>query len=357
MRTLDEVRSIEDDWFALAESLDSAALTQYPEYTLACLHAFETFGDSSFIAAVFSDSGLVAVFPLSLSVRRRFGLQLPVLAFPDYPVPVRDVLVSPDVSPEEVFDTLMSRLGSLIGFSWVFMDFRGVLESSVLVELAGGRDYSSFVHTDFSHLLIVKDDNYVGSVLKSKARNNLRRNHKKLAERGSYEFRTYSDFPGLEQAYEEFLITEAAGWKSVKGGKRAVALHDDQTEFYRDLVRRGAERSRAHIHVLYLNGQPIASDLCILTGGSCYSLKHGYDEKYSSFAPGNLLREYTVEYYGRDPTVNAIDLVSGMKWHLTWQPLRRKVFDVRFYNRTLLGRLMHFKASMQRSTSEAETSV
>jgi CelD/BcsL family acetyltransferase involved in cellulose biosynthesis len=216
------------------------------------------------------------------------------------------------------------------------------LESSALINLVQGYKHASAYHYDYSHLLTVDTSDYIQTVLNSKARNNLRRNRKKLASLGEYEFRTFTAFPELEDAYREFLRTESAGWKSIKGGKRAIALHEDQSRFYLDLLKRHSKAGRSHIHILYLNGEAIASDLCILTANSCYSLKHGYDEEYSNLAPGNLLREYAVEYYGQSPVINSIDLVSGLDWHLTWRPERRKVFDVRFFNSSLRGTLLFY---------------
>lgn len=352
-RGLDEIRDIQREWFDLAESLDSAGLTQYPEYMLSYLQSFDTASDDVFVVCVFDRSRLVAILPCRLVAERVFGIRLRILDFPDYPVPIRDVLIGPSGSSTEIFHTFMSRIRSLIGSDWDYMRFRGVLESSVLVELAGKAKRSLKTHYDFSHLLSVKTDKYVETVLNSKARNNLRRNHKKLAGHGEYEFRTFTTFPELENAYQAFLETEAAGWKSVKGGRRAIALHEDQSAFYLDLLRRSSKSGRSHIHILYLNGQPIASDLCILTARSCYSLKHGYDEQYSDLAPGNLLREYAIEYYGRSRIIESIDLVSGMAWHLTWRPERRKVFDVRFYNNSLRGILLYYFRRARRSATQS----
>ena len=352
-RGLDEIGSIQREWFDLAESLGSAGLTQYPEYMLAYLQSFDTVGDDVFVACVLNQNRLVAIFPCRLVAERVFGIRLRVLDFPDYPVPIRDVLFGPSESSTAILQAFTSQIGLSTGLGWDYMRFRGVLESSVLVKLAAKFRRSSAMHYDFSHLLSLKTDQYVETVLNSKARNNLRRNRKKLSSHGEYEFRTFTKFPELEDAYQAFLETEAAGWKSVKGGKRAIALHEDQSAFYLDLLRRCSKSERSHIHVLYLNGKPIASDLCILTAKSCYSLKHGYDEQYSDLAPGNLLREYAIEYYSRSRNIESIDLVSGMAWHLTWRPERRKVFDVRFYNNSLRGILLYYFRRIRRSATQA----
>lgn len=349
MRGADEIGGLRERWFELAESTSAAGLTQYPDYTMACLGAFDTFRDETLVAAAFLEDRLVAVLPARLTARKASGFSASVLEFPDYPAPIRDVLISASVPARGVFEAMLSQLGAAAGTRWDYACFRGVLESSKLIELAGQMRQAAAVHYDYSHRLCVESEDYVGRVLKSKARNNLRRNRKKLASRGSFEFLTIAEFPDLEDAYQAFLTTEAAGWKSVRGGKRAIALHEDQTAFYRDLLARHAAQGRSHIHLLKLDGTPIASDLCILTAHSCYSLKHGYDEAYADMAPGNLLREYTVDYYGERDAVRFIDLLSGMKWHLSWQPERRRVYEVRFYNRTVKAGMMGLMAAARRS--------
>ena len=349
MRGADEIGGLQERWFELAESTSPAGLTLYPDYTMACLGAFDTFRDETLVAAAFLEDRLVAVLPARFTTRKASGISAAVLEFPDYPAPIRDVLISASVPARGVFQSLLSQLAATAGTRWDYTCFRGVLESSTLIELAGQMKQATAVHYDYSHRLCVETGDYVGSVLKSKARNNLRRNRKKLASRGSFEFRTVDAFPELEAAYQAFLVTEAAGWKSVRGGKRAIALHDDQTAFYRDLLARHAGEGRSHIHLLYLDGTPIASDLCIQTADSCYSLKHGYDEAYADMAPGNLLREYTVNYYGERDDVRFIDLLSGMKWHLSWQPERRRVYEVRFYNSTVKAGMMGLMAAVKRS--------
>jgi CelD/BcsL family acetyltransferase involved in cellulose biosynthesis len=203
-----------------------------------------------------------------------------------------------------------------------------------------------------SHLIDVSEPGYIANVLNANARNNLRRNQNKLQEAGDFEFLTVSEFPELETAYEHFLTTEAAGWKSVRGGKRAIKLHADQTRFYHDLMRRLAVTGQCHIHLLYLNGQPVASDYCVVSGDKSFSVKHGYDETYSKLAPGNLLRAYTIDYYEKSETVNSIDLLSGWDWQRRWRPERRSVFDIKIFRRSLLGSLLYHLSRIKQATKK-----
>jgi len=358
-RGSDGLAAIAADWQTLVDSIPGASLCQMPQYYQSYVTAFAPTEDELVLVTARDTSGrLLAVMPLSVTTRKVFGLSVYVLGFARVPMPVRDIVVDPAAPVDEVVACLLRDAGAILGRRWDYAQFRQVLDGSAL--LAAGKHVARFSrhvqNIGFSHLLDVAAGQYVERVLNSKARNNLRRNQKKIAELGSFEFSTYATFPGLNGAFESFLDTEAAGWKSVRGGRRAVKLHADQTRFYRDLMERFAAQGRCDIHVLYLNGEAIASDYCIVVGGRCYSCKHGYDERFSGVAPGNLLRAYAVEYYGQSPDVISIDLISGLDWHLTWKPERRKVFDVKFFNRSLRGMALHRLVTSRTPAADAAKS-
>lgn len=316
-----------------------------PEYYLAYAAAFEFPDHELIIAAVRATDGrLIAIVPLRFAQKKKFGLRVDYLEFPGIPVPLRDVVFDLSLAEDEILCFLLRSLGNEVGESWIYIQFRKVLEDSDLVRRAGSsRNLRRAIRpAGHSHVLDVSKRGYIETVLNSNARNNLRRNQKKMERLGSIECRTISDFPDLDTAYEHFLTTEAAGWKSVRGGKRAIKLHADQTRFYHDLMRRLADTRRCHIHLLYLDGQPVASDYCVIFGDTSYSVKHGYDETYAQFAPGNLLRAYTINYYEESDQITKLDLISGWDWHKRWRPEKRRVFDIKIFNQNLRGAISYY---------------
>ena len=334
-----------NEWKALLERQPEPRLSQDPAYYQSYLDNFCPGASDALVVCVCRDSTLLAVIPLRCAERRVFpGIRAKALTFPDLPMPVRDALIDHRCSTADILTFVRDQLGKAAGIAWDYLNLRAVLKGSALVPGGAVSHMPPMLQRQIgvSHALDVSAPGYVASKLNSKARNNLRRNQKKLAHLGRYEFRTVAALPALDSAFEAFLNAEAAGWKSVRGGKRAVKLHKDQTGFYRDLMRRVAPQRRCHIHLLLLDGRAIAADYCILSGDTCYSLKHGYDEEFSSVAPGNLLREYTVEFYGDQPEIRTLDLISDQQWHLAWRPHRRPVFDIKLFNRTLLGRLLYY---------------
>ena len=327
-------------WNDLAESLPSAALIQYPQYYLSYVDAFDGDARHCMAVAAFSDGDLVAVMPVAEYRRSVLGVTVRVLRFPNVPMRIRDVCLRPDITFQTFLDCL-TRDKSVP--AWDYLHFRGVMETSPIVDQAHYRQSTRRIQRliDVSNSLDCSQENYVDNRLNSKARNNLRRGLKKLAALGEFAFTTVQSMPALEEAFGDFLETEAAGWKSQRGGKRAVKLHKDYTAFYRDLMRRAAVLDRCHIHLLSLNGKAIASDFSILVADRCYSLKHGFDEAYAKVAPSNLLRQYALERYCSDPAIRRVELVSGAAWHSTWRPIKTNVFDVQIFNRTVLGQAVY----------------
>ena len=114
------VSALEDDWFSLAETVESAGLTQYPQYGLACWHAFDAVRKASMIVLILREDQIAGIFPVQLKRRRLYGISINVVEFLDFPAPVRDVLINPEVSVDDIMDCLASDLSAAIGDRWDF---------------------------------------------------------------------------------------------------------------------------------------------------------------------------------------------------------------------------------------------
>ncbi len=336
IKELDELAPL---WFRLADSLGAASFTQYPETYQSYYKAYNIAKNNYyFIAAVFDDADLVAVFPLRMVLARSKGVKYRVLKSQNLPIPIREVLISPLSNKKDIFECLSNDLKEQIGQNWDYMVLGEVLESSELVKSVESNLFRcSTKYVGDNHLLDVTQVDYLKNVLGKSTRKDLRKKRRKLAAYDDWEFRTIDTYPELQEAFQSFLDTEAAGWKSVRGGKRAVKLHEDKTIFYQSLMQHNAPMGRCHIHLLNLNGRPIAVNFCILTRNTCNSLKIGYDEKFADLSPGGLLEAYKIEYYSDLQSIESIDQISSAPFHLRWRPKCRQVFEVNVYNRTARG--------------------
>ena len=335
------IAEVHDRWIALANRCGASQLMQLPDYYTCYAESLASSITDILVAAFSRGPELVAVMPLSYHETRKAGLTVRQLEFPSTPIPLRDFVAADDVTLDALIRCLRDQFQTAYGKEWDRLRCDGIArppETTLFSNAAEDLVSTSLIGKN-NYIQLTAGD-YIVDSLSGNMRSNLRRRKKKLAKLGEFEFKTVAAFPDLENAYEDFVETEAAGWKSVSGGKRAIKLHPDQKSFYFDLLERFARRGQAHIHLLELDGRAIASDYCLLAGKSAFSLKHGFDETYSDVTPSNLLREYTIEYYSANENIEIIDLISGYSWQDRWKPAHRTVRSFSAFNSTLTGRLL-----------------
>ena len=342
------LQQIYDEWSDLARRCDADRLMQLPDYYLSFAEKLLKGRNGMLIAAFRDDRALVAILPLQFTVRKKFGVSFNIVEFPETPSPIREFVALDGRSLADLVSCLKSQFQSVFGKPIDLLRLSGfTVSDSEDVQAIAGSTISSVSKISKNNYIQLFDGDYVQEILSSNMRSNLRRRRKRLDKMGVAEFKTVTELPELNSAFDEFVETEAAGWKSQRGGKRAIKLHEDQQSFYRDLAIRFAKSGRCHIHLLTLDGNAIASDFCLASGNTVSSLKHGYDEQFTDVTPSNLLREYTVEYYSKGDTIDVIDLVSGYAWQDRWKPEHRSVCCAQDFNRTLKGQLLRLITSLR----------
>jgi len=332
---------IRERWLALAHELESVTLLQFPEYHESFAEAVDS--ESLQYIAALRDERLVGLIPVRESLEQFGPLAINILEFPEMPCPRMDVLVSADEDVTEFISLLSDKLAEATGISSAMMRFRGVPQDSALLRIRDSSSAPPRLHSQigYNNVQVLGTAQSLQDILPGKLIRNLRARKRKLAKLGEIEFVTADTLATRGGAFDEFLNVEASGWKSLRGGRRAVKRHPEQVAFYRDLMNRYSSHDRCRIHLLKLNGQTIAGNFCISVGETCYSLKSGYDETYSHVAPGQLLRERVLEYYLSVPHIRQFDLISDYEWQRHWRPEQRPIFDVLFFRRSAKGLLLY----------------
>jgi len=129
---------------------------------------------------------------------------------------------------------------------------------------------------------------YLQQAVRPKKREELRRQHARLAEEGALRVERYVDDKCLATWIDHFLALEASGWKGKAGS--ALAAREVTAGLFRDALRGAAERGRLERVSLMLDGRPIAMLAnFIVPPGTC-SYKTACDERYARFSPGGLLQ-------------------------------------------------------------------
>jgi CelD/BcsL family acetyltransferase involved in cellulose biosynthesis len=101
------------------------------------------------------------------------------------------------------------------------------------------------------------------------------------------------DADRLDAWLEEGLRIEQSGWKGESG---TAILSAPETElFYREIARRFHDRGELRLSRIALDGEAVAFSFCIQAGGSLYSLKVGYDERWRKLVPGLVMQLSIIE--------------------------------------------------------------
>ena len=148
--------------------------------------------------------------------------------------------------------------------------------------------------------------------LSKNRRKELRRQWRRLEERGEVGFEVHRDAGLLDEAF----AVEASGWK----GQRGTAIVSDDTvrRFYTEVFQAAAERGALRLSLLRLDGQAISAELCLAEHGRWYSLKSGYDEAFRELGPGRLHLHRLMQHAAGEEA-SAFELLGDVdEYKLSW---------------------------------------
>jgi CelD/BcsL family acetyltransferase involved in cellulose biosynthesis len=156
----------------------------------------------------------------------------------------------------------------------------------------------------------------------------LRRQLRRLGDLGEVSMTHAREPEAVREGVEYFLALEASGWKATAG--TALLQQPGGAAFVRSMTRRLAREGRCAVHVVALNGRPIAAGIVLQSGSEAFFWKIAYDETFARFSPGVQLTVGLSRAQLEDPSVGATDSCAvanhPMIDHL-WRD-RRAVADV-----------------------------
>ena len=106
------------------------------------------------------------------------------------------------------------------------------------------------------------------------------RQRRRLLEQGRLE----AHFGADPASIEAFLALEQQGWKGARGS--ALGAESQRAAFARDALKLFAARGALIVHILTLEGEPIAAGVVLRTGPRGFFWKTAYDERFAAFSPG-----------------------------------------------------------------------
>jgi hypothetical protein len=139
-------------------------------------------------------------------------------------------------------------------------------------------------------------DAYIRSQFSSGRIKDLRRMRRRLEEEGNVRWRALFGNEVDEQSVERFLEIEHMGWKGENG--TSLRSRPSHEAFFREMVGGFREKEGLFFTEMYLNNVVIASTSNLISGGTGFAFKIGWDPRYAKMGPG-VLNE--VEFIQRAP--------------------------------------------------------
>lgn len=340
-RGIEGLASLEHHWRQLAAQLVPSRFIHAYEWQQAYLQHLETSPASVRYITFMAGGEAVAIFPLRY-LRRSVGrLNLRLWALPSHPhLVLGEPLISPAWASPELIRRLLNALDTKCGLPWDALHLPNLMADSVTLRLlAGGEVPRSQIETTGSSMFFEVPDLSTALARCSGAfKRNLRRQGKKLAQRGEVSLRIAAEGEALEAAFGEFLRLEASGWKGADGRASAISLHPRLRGFYRTLMSGFARHGACRISLLELNGVAIAAQFCLVADGTLYIQKIAYDEAWHAEAPGSQLLYRMLEQCCADPAITQLSLVTGPQWAVgRWNPESHAVREAHIFNTTWRG--------------------
>jgi CelD/BcsL family acetyltransferase involved in cellulose biosynthesis len=125
-------------------------------------------------------------------------------------------------------------------------------------------------------------------------RKKLRQDWNRLCSLGAVEVLNDRSQAAVEDAFESYLVMEAASWKGEQG--TALLCDEDDTLFTRQLMSELAASGSASVALLKVDGRAIAAQVLLYCGTMAYTWKTAFDAEFGRFSPGSLLVDKVTEH-------------------------------------------------------------
>jgi hypothetical protein len=167
--------------------------------------------------------------------------------------------------------------------------------------------------------------------LPSAMQNTIKRKTKKLEKTGRSRITIVTGGEDLEPAIQSYEQIYLSSWKRPEPYPHFVA----------GLIRACAQQGWLRMGVIYMDDQPIASQVWIVNSGKASIYKLGQDQRFDEFSAGSILTAKLMEHVLEVDKVKEVDFGSGDDpYKKTWLPQRRERWGILAMNpRSLAGLL------------------
>ena len=177
-----------------------------------------------------------------------------------------------------------------------------------------GRDYSQYEKT-----------------LPKQVRNTIKRKTRVLERGFQSRFCIYTGVEEMQEAIEHYHRVYSQSWKK----------SEPYLNFIIEMVKSFADRGWIRLGVLYLEGQPAASQIWIVKNSVASIYKLAHVEAYKKYSVGTLLTRHLLEHVMDIDKVRTIDFLTGDDaYKKQWMFSRRERWGIIAFNRTTIKGLL-----------------
>lgn len=167
---------------------------------------------------------------------------------------------------------------------------------------------------------------------------NLRRQRRRLADDAkTLALRIVREPERVAECVAAYGRLEGSGWKAAGG--TAVASENAQGVFYRDVLETFMKSGEGTIFELTLDGEIIASDLCLERDGTMVILKTAYDASLKGLSPGLLLHEEILRHLFAANRIRVVEFYGrAREWHTKFTEEFRRMYHLNLYRGSWVAR-------------------
>jgi hypothetical protein len=159
----------------------------------------------------------------------------------------------------------------------------------------------------------------------ARLRNTIVRRTRRLEKSGRLRIAITHGGPEFAASRADYELVFARSWK--KG------LGEVSADFLRAIMRAAAQTGALRLALLYLDNEPAAAQLWLISGGVAFLHRLAYDERFRDLSPGTVLTWYVVREMLDAEKVGELDLgVGDDSYKADWVPDRRERWGIVGFN-------------------------
>ncbi|MDD5250643.1 MAG: GNAT family N-acetyltransferase [Rhodocyclaceae bacterium] len=330
--------ALREEWTALAQALPDGRFHHQYAWYLSYLRHLEPDPSSVHFFCFSRDGRPLAIFPLRWARGAVSGIKLRLWELPFHPhMDLCDALVAPEADAATLLPQLIGALSRRIGRPWDAIHLPRLLDDAMALRAvrAAPLPRVRIVRSGQSMYFPCDDMDAAMQNASKEFKRNLRRQRRKLEQRGRVEVSLMQEGDALHDAFSHFLKVEASGWKGDGGRGSAIRLHPHLVDFYRDMLAEPGAANRCAVNLVKLDGKAIAAQYCLVCGPRASLLKIAYDEAFSAEAPGQQLLHDVLAHCCASASISELSLVTGPAWAVgRWNPQSHGVWTAHVFNLT-----------------------